>query len=419
MRGWLLASITLAWPLIADRAATQEIVEFPTEDRWLEVDFEDVYRVGSLAGAEWEQFGDVHTVAFDGAGRLHVFDSQAARIVVVDVGGGLIHEFGQEGEGPGDFRSAVAMAVLADGRVVVGDTGHRAYSLFDANGGFRRMVRMSGDLRTAIVGRLFGQPGQDALVSQASFGFGGTAISVSDNASLPPDTTRPIERIDLAGEEIAKTTVAEAWLPPLADSLSTGMVFNGVGMKLPRPLAFTAGLHWGVLPDGSVAFSDSTTYAVKIAAAGAGVLRVYTRPFPPEPITDRFIRADQERRIRDLDATPDEDLRGTTIGGVSVEGPATVRRRRLRRIEKLAYGSEVPVIRDLGTTWDGRIWVLRRGEQPTSNGPIDVISPDGGYMGSYPAGSTRIPDAFGPDGLVAFTERDELGVETVVVKRVR
>ena len=29
-----------------------------------------------------------------------------------------------------------------------------------------------------------------------------------------------------------------------------------------------------------------------------------------------------------------------------------------------------------------------------------------------------IPDAFGPGGLVAFVERDELDVETVVVKRV-
>ena len=35
-----------------------------------------------------------------------------------------------------------------------------------------------------------------------------------DKASLPPDTSRPIERIDLTGEEISRTTVAEGWLPP-------------------------------------------------------------------------------------------------------------------------------------------------------------------------------------------------------------
>lgn len=407
----------LAGLLATGSATPQEIINLSGEDRPLAPDFEEVYRVGSVMGADWEQFGNVRSVAFDGAGRLHVFDELSASIVVVDVRGGLSHEFGREGEGPGEFRSADAMAVLTDGCVVVGDTGHRAYSMFDANGAFLRMVRMGGDPRTAIVGTLVGQPGQDALVSQAAFGTGGTTVSFSDNAPLPPDSTRPIERIDLTGEEITRTTIAEAWLPPLGDSLSTGVVLGGVEIKTPRPVAFGAGLHWGVLPDGSVAFSDSTTYTVRIADAETGVFRVYTRPFPPEPITNRFIRADRERRIRELNATPDEDLGGATIGRVSLESPATVRRRRLRRIDNLQYGNEVPVIRDLGTTWDGHIWVMRRGEEPTSNGPIDVISPDGRYLGSYPAGSTRMPAAFGPGGLVAFIERDEMNVRSVVVKR--
>ena len=75
------------------------------------------------------------------------------------------------------------------------------------------------------------------------------------------------------------------------------------------------------------------------------------------------------------------------------------------------------MVRGLATTWDGRIWVLRRGEEPLSDGPIDVITADGRYLGSYPAGATAIPDAFGPAGLVAFIERNELDVETVVVRR--
>ena len=409
--------LALAGLAATGSATAQEIINLSGEDRPLSPDFEEVYRVGSVMGADWEQFGSVRSVAFDGAGRLHLFDELAARIVVVDVRGGFIHEFGREGEGPGEFRSADAMAVLADGRVVVGDTGHRAYSVFDASGVFLRMVRMGGDPRTAIVGTLVGQPGQDALVSQAAFGTMGITVSFSDNAPLPPDTTRPIERIDLTGEEITRTSIAEAWLPPLGDSLSTGVVLGGVEIKTPRPVAFAAGLHWGVLPDGSVAFSDSTTYTVRIADAETGVFRVYTRPLPPEPITDRFIETDRERRIRELDATPDEDLGGATIGRVSLERPATVRRQRLRHIENLQYGNEVPVIRDLGTTWDGHIWIVRRGEEPTSNGPIDVISPDGRYLGSYPAGSTRMPAAFGPGGLVAFIERDEMNVRSVVVKR--
>ena len=52
-----------------------------------------------------------------------------------------------------------------------------------------------------------------------------------------------------------------------------------------------------------------------------------------------------------------------------------------------------------------------------SDGPIDVVTPDGRYLGSYPSGATDLPSAFGPDGPVAFIEKDELDVPTVVVKR--
>ena len=51
-----------------------------------------------------------------------------------------------------------------------------------------------------------------------------------------------------------------------------------------------------------------------------------------------------------------------------------------------------------------------------SDGPIDVLTMDGRYLGSYPSG-TIMPSAFGPDGLVAFIEASELGVPVVVVKR--
>ena len=63
------------------------------------------------------------------------------------------------------------------------------------------------------------------------------------------------------------------------------------------------------------------------------------------------------------------------------------------------------------------IWVQRRGDEPVSDGPIAVLTMDGRYLGSYPSG-TIMPDAFGPGGLVAFMEADELGLQTVVVRRV-
>ncbi|MCY4571996.1 MAG: hypothetical protein OXF01_04270 [Gemmatimonadetes bacterium] len=50
--------------------------------------------------------------------------------------------------------------------------------------------------------------------------------------------------------------------------------------------------------------------------------------------------------------------------------------------------------------------------------PIDVISADGRYVGTFPAQSGAIMfAAYGPGGLAAYVEHDELDVPTVVVKR--
>ncbi|MDE0615890.1 MAG: hypothetical protein OXI32_15855 [bacterium] len=157
-----------------------------------------------------------------------------------------------------------------------------------------------------------------------------------------------------------------------------------------------------MLPDGRVAFSDSSAYAVKLAEAGRGVVRTLRRPIRPEPVTRRLVRAEKDRRLRNLEET---------------SRPGTDLRDRREAIENLRFAEEVPVVRGLAVTWEGLIWVLRRGEEPVSDGPIDVLTPDGRYLGSYRTGTMELPDAFGPDGLVAFIERNEMDVETVVVKR--
>lgn len=409
----ILAAMAAGWPAIATLNA-QEVIELPGEDRWLEADFEEVFRIGSLAGEEWEQFGGVHRVGFHGAGRLYVFDVQASRVFVVDTDGALIREIGRTGEGPGEFRSATEMVAMEDGGVVVVDIEHRAYHLFDPNGDFVRMVRMGGDPSSTTVSAHLAQRGAEALVTVAGgrpIAFSGI-ISTEGGMPRPPDpVSRPILRVLLAGEEMVRDTIADGWQPPTGES-ETGFR---------RELEFSPELYWGVLPDGTVAFSDSSAYDIRIAAVGARVTRVLTRPLQPEPVTDRFISDEKDSRLRELEARPDDELGGGRLiveGRVLTRDPEEVRARQRERIENLQFYYEVPVIRGLSASWNGRIWVQRRGDEPASDGPVDVLDMAGRYVGSYPAGATRIPDAFGPGGLVAFIERDELGVRSVVVKRV-
>ena len=65
-----------------------------------------------------------------------------------------------------------------------------------------------------------------------------------------------------------------------------------------------------------------------------------------------------------------------------------------------------------------RLWVERVGPVWGQPGPIDLVSPDGAYLGTIDADRTRLPAAFGPGGLAAFIELDALDVPTVVVRRI-
>ena len=392
--------------LLAPSAGAQEIVQLPAEDRWLELDFEERYRLGTMEGEDWEQFAYIRSAAFDGAGNLVLFDwlMGTQKVFVVGLDGRLLRQLGGPGEGPGEFGSAGGVAVFADGRVAVADVGRRGYHLFAADGQFERLVRMAEVSGITSVGHVVAQPGSDAVIGVPTRPTVWTITGAAFSTPVRFPTSHPFERTTLSGEESVTDTVAEAWLPRVDIS---GMDQTDLVNTAPRPTAhlpeFSPSLHWGVLPDGRVAFSDSATYAVKVAEAGAGVVRILTRPFQPEPMTGRMIRAEKRRRMDRLEenAAPGADL------------PA-----RRRRIEELEFHTELSVIRGLATTWDGHIWVLRQAEDPLHDGPIDVLTPDGRYLGSYPAETMSLPAAFGPDGLVAFVEMSELGVQTVVVKRI-
>ena len=54
-----------------------------------------------------------------------------------------------------------------------------------------------------------------------------------------------------------------------------------------------------------------------------------------------------------------------------------------------------------------------RGDEGTEGNPIDLISSDGRYLGTFAPGSTAMPSAFGPNGLAAFVETDDLDVPYV------
>ena len=87
------------------------------------------------------------------------------------------------------------------------------------------------------------------------------------------------------------------------------------------------------------------------------------------------------------------------------------------RVESLEFGAEMPVLAGMAVDWVGRIWVERTGQRVGDDGSIDLIDAQDRYVGSIDPDEFRIPDAFGPNGLAAFIETDEMDVPRVVVRR--
>ena len=154
--------------LAALPTSAQEILEIPGEDHMLELRFEELYRLGTLAGEAWEQFGDVGEIGFDGAGNLYVLDNQAERVVVAGPAGEFVREFGRKGEGPGEFEEMHGLAVMRDGRAVVTDSRRLVFHIFQADGRVERTVRMDFTWGVLRIGNFVAQPGADAIIAVPS-----------------------------------------------------------------------------------------------------------------------------------------------------------------------------------------------------------------------------------------------------------
>ncbi len=417
-------------------AEVQGVVDLPVEDRPLTADFVEVFRVGGGTGT-WQEFTDITGLGFDAGGNLHIANAPEygdLAGVIVSPRGELVATFGRKGDGPGEFRSVGAMVALADGRVVVSDVGHAGYHIFGSDGEFERSVRFPGgqpslDLNTS---RVFWDGDEMARILRADRGGNllsrmtrTTSVSLDSAGGIisargnTVDGPRQVERILLDGDEARTEIVVTGWDPPGPTRL----------------VAFAPKFLFDALPGGGVAFSDSSAYAIMIADPSGKVVRLLRRALEARPVTDDIRRDYRRRRIDAAHAALSERLeRSTELVREMLEqaasAPRRLRDRRIRdNIERVRFYPEIPLVDDLRATWEGTLWVLRTpedgypsesvglGHLAGSPAPIDVVTSDGRYVGTFPAAVAAMPVAFGPDGLVAFVEIDEFDVPTVIVKR--
>lgn len=379
---------------------------------------EEVYTVGVLDGAEWEMFGSVVGVAFGEDGTLFILDNDAGHVVAVDRAGQFVRTMSNKGEGPGELSQPIGMAVFSDGGIGVNDLT-RGIQFFGLNGEF---------LREAAFNMTDGAPGTpiyalpDGTILSAELVGGSLSRLLGGDDAEPAG--RPIRRYRLDGTH---DVFHAAWPGPPGEETETRA--GNVLMVMSGMEAFPLPLSFGVLRDGRVALADSVGYRIKILDASGQVTATLERPIPPVAVTDEIRDAEREHRLAALAEGGSGGAGGrfiitstVSIGGTAGRGgpvgpdSETMRRIREDRIESMTFPDEIPVISRLAVDWSDRIWV-QRSALPGEPGPTDILTPDGRYFGTIAPDALRIPAAFGPDGLLAYIEADELGVQRVRVIR--
>ncbi|MXW16467.1 MAG: hypothetical protein F4X60_14785 [Gemmatimonadetes bacterium] len=405
--------------------------EAAAQARPLTAEFAEVYRVGGLDAPTWAQFGDplfggAQPMGFDGAGNLHVLDPDASQVVVIDGRGELVRTVGRKGEGPGEFIRPIEMGVWRDGRFVVMDPGHQAFQIFGPDGELDHFVKTGGApifvrfLATRV------DPREDAMIVQGPPPNPARwAIAESVTGTRPDERVddRGLERLSLRADVMTVEPLLHAWRLPrdedewprpedLRDASPADLARMASEIEGRRRF-LEPDLLWDIMPGGTIAYCDSSAYAVKLVRSGGGVIDVVRRPLPPEPVTQRIRTALIAEEIR-IERLYVEEI-ASQGGTLPIQEMFNESR---RQIENGEFFAEVPVVRGVRATWEGGLWVQRRGDEPWDDeGPIDVFGVDRGYVGTLAAGAPGMPAAFGPDGLVAFWEPGDLDVPEIVVRR--
>lgn len=418
---WKLIPIALA--LVHGAASAQAVVDLPLEDRPVSADFPEVYRIGDGMD-DRELLSRVNSLGFDASGNLYVSDlsGQELEILVVDSAGELVTRFGRRGGGPGEFKRATEAFALADGRIVVADLGILAYHIFGPDRTFERRVRYPGVGEVVVLTPLRRPSGADPRLRKVDRWQGGLILRITDVWRVQMDSLtregsvevvpgpREVLRVDLAGENAAEEVIA-----------------RGTNPDREAPFLF------GPLPGGAVAFSDSSDYAIRIAESGGLVIRTLRRRLPQRSWNDRT--RGEYRRLVERNLREEASTNRRTAAFLNWAGGVD---KILAGFDATGLTGEIGLIEALETTWEGTIWVARipddgfpvldfLGEldaayddvhsraRPSRPGPIDVLAADGRHLGTL--AEARMPAAFGPGGLAAYVEWDDLDVPMVVVRR--
>jgi hypothetical protein len=394
---WTVVAAAVAAPV-----AAQQTVQLPAKDRVLKERPADVFAVGAVEGEDWEMFSGIRSVAFDRADNMYLLDAQNTRLVVFDAKGRFVRQFGTKGGGPGELQAPLAMDITSDGSVVVTDLGNRAFVVFRPDGEHVRNIPFDDELGFPM-----------AMAADGSGGIITRSLQRPRPDQAPANTGfSPIHRLSLENGATQTLYRVPVTAPRMLENSGGRRAFMNMD-----PI-FGARPTFGVLPDG-LALHHETGYAIRVLDGAGRHVRTLTRDFKPRKVTKKDQEAWQEQRARDEAAGvgPAVVVARATPAGTSTSigrggAPGGMR----FALDNVPFAEFMSVVTSIRTDRQGRIWVQRRSSDGKEAGPIDLLTPDGRYIGTLSA--QALPNAVSASGLAAWViTDDDLGVERVAVRR--
>ena len=391
----------------AGAAAQGQIVRLPERDRALAGSAPQVFAVGRAEGADHEIFGEVSSVAFDAAENLYVLDRPGARVLVFDRGGRFLRQIGRKGQGPGELMVPMQLVIGGDGTIIVSDLARPGYALFRPDGTFVRNVMTQGWMPS------FGGP----LAWHPRGGIAGTFRQAPsfDGGRLPrQEQVMPVLFQPLDGGEPVRLYDVPQRLNIQQSSDAPGQV----QVRITPPPVFTPGVHFGVIPSGQMAVAFTPGYTVRILDPNGQTVRYLQRPMRTRLTTDRDREA-ARAQLREQLASGRGQVRIEIGGGGGggrrprPDGPSGPALEQM--MAQLRFADTIPALNGLRVSPSGKLWLERTAQTIGDPGPVDLVTPEGEYLGTITA--LGLPDAISRGGLAAFIEQDEDGVDRVVVRR--
>jgi hypothetical protein len=284
-------------------------------------------------------------VGADRDGRIYVLDRPGGRVLVFGRQGRLVGSVGGPEAGSTGLAEPIALGVSADGEVAVYDSGT----------GIVRRWGASGEMPPERLEAPFVGP----ALAVASWG-------IVYPSRGPEESDARIVRLAVRG------TTRTGFLVEVKRPVASASFPSCGGTSRPMPPIFSPELRWSLGRD-ELAAAAGPEYEIRVFDRGV-LVRTVTRDVPPLP-------ASRELALRAVGA----GLELTTPVRCLVP-PAEV-------LQVRGFAPVVPTISGLAVAPDGSVWVRRavvRGEEDPA---IDILRPDGGYLGTLPPGSP-FPAAF-------------------------